>query len=251
MAKRRREKEAPPAELDLTPFSLHLLKRAQLQQHCKRLGLGGRGKNTDLIQRLRDHIKQTLPADPASPVAPSPEEPDESAKEPAERPGWCVVHGLRLTTARWVQLTLRCGRVCVPHGGSYVPLHLIPSSSPTPPDLQDNLICGECEERNQKKELRCQQKSNSQDKNNPHNGQVGNSDMKSTSRSRNKSGRFQPQEDPEYARRVDELLGKLATGQVDSEKVLQPVCPAVIHSPFGKQEVSPLSISRVPGPPLH
>ncbi|XP_072272858.1 uncharacterized protein [Pyxicephalus adspersus] len=241
----RKPKKTPELELDLTPSSLSLMKRAQLQQYCKKLGLGGGGKNTELIQRLQDHFKQSANCSQKSPRTPPPTSPprqeDKSQLEPPGGRGWCVVHGQQLTINRWFPLTLRCGRVCLTSNGSYIPLHLIPSSVPTPPGLQDNLICSDCMERNQEKESRLQQKSSMQEGSCPNNGldktSIG------LSRSRNKSGKFQPQEDPEYAKRVDELLTQMAAGQVDSQKVLQPIRPTVVHSPVGKQEFSPISIN--------
>ncbi|CAJ0938335.1 unnamed protein product [Ranitomeya imitator] len=123
--------------------------------------------------------------------------------------GWCVIHGQELTIALWYQLSLRCGRACVTLRGSYVPLHLAPSSTPTPPGLTDNLICEECMSRDQEKDDRLKQKSELQDKSCP-DLSLQKSGAVRASRSRNKSGRFQPQEDPEYARRVDELLNQMA-----------------------------------------
>lgn len=237
----KRQDKVAELALDLTPSSLHLLKRAQLQQYCKKLGLRGAGKNTDLVQRLQDHLKQAGSSAQKSPRTPPPGTRDVTQEEPAAGRGWCVIHGLELTIDCWFRLSLRCGRACVTHLGSYVPLHLAPSSTPTAPGLTDNLICGECMERNQEKDDRLQQKSTLQDKSCPDTG-LQKSGAVGASRSHTKSGRFQPREDPEYARRVDELLGQMASGQVDSQKVLQPSHPAVMHSPLGKQEYSPLPI---------
>ncbi|XP_018414588.1 PREDICTED: developmental pluripotency-associated protein 4-like [Nanorana parkeri] len=246
----RKQKSTPLIMLDLTPSSVELMKRAQLQQYCKKLGLHGGGKNTDLIQRLQDHFKkpanssQKSPRTPSPPPSPPPPPPPpQDAKNHPEPPGgrgWCVVHGQQLTYNHWFPLTLRCGRVCLTGRGSYTPLHLTPSSVSTPPGLQDNLICSDCMERNQEKESRLQQKSIIQDGSCPSTGQ---STSMGTSRHRNKSGKFQPQEDPEYAKRVDELLDQMAAGHVDSQKVLQPIRPAVVHSPVGKQERSPIPIN--------
>ncbi|KAM8962477.1 uncharacterized protein RCH25_038024 [Pelodytes ibericus] len=223
----------------LTPATLPLLKRAQLQQHCKRLCLNAGGKNVELVQRLRNHLKQTAAPEQMSPKTPTSEE--TVFLDQSERQAWCVIHGQQLTTSRWVQLSLRCGRVCVSSEGRYVSLHLLPSSLPTPSALQDNLICGECLDRNIQKDLRLSQTSTPQDKCFPA-GENGKSTTQGIARVRNKSGRFKPQEDPEYARRVDEILGQMATGQVALEKVLQPICPAVVHSPIAKQENSPVPI---------
>ncbi|XP_056389870.1 uncharacterized protein LOC130284016 [Hyla sarda] len=241
--------KAAKLDLDLTPTSLHLLKRAQLQQHCKKLGLRGVGKNTELIQRLQEHFKQAGSGGQKSPRTPPPPPPSPPGAQDGTREeqaaggkGWCVIHGQELTIDRWYPLSLRCGRACVTRCGLYVPLHLVPSSIPTPPGLTDNLICGECMERNREKDDRIQQKSALQDKSCPSTG-LNKSGATGASRSRNKSGRFQPQEDPEYARRVDELLNQMASGKVDSQKVLQPIRPAVFHSPLGKQEQSPVPIN--------
>ncbi|KAM5151913.1 uncharacterized protein ACMZJ9_010199 [Mantella aurantiaca] len=236
------QKMTPELTLDLTPSSLLLLKRAQLQQYCKKLGLRGGGKNTELIQRLQDHIKQPAKASQKSPRTPSPLQNDKIQAEPPGGLGWCVIHGQQLTIERWFPLTLRCGRICLTSHGSYIPLHLAPSSVPTPPGLQDNLICSDCMERNRDKESRLQGKSISQDGACPNTGLAKSASM-GTSRSRNKSGKFQPQEDPEYAKRVDELLNQMAAGHVDSQKVLQPIRPAVVHSPVGKQEFSPIPVT--------
>ncbi|XP_018095494.1 developmental pluripotency associated 2 L homeolog isoform X2 [Xenopus laevis] len=237
MPKRRAKTPAP--EPDLTPNSLQLLKRAQLQQHCKRLGLRGTGKNAELVQRLQEYFQQAAANEQEDPTTPSLDE-NEKESEVTGR-GWCVVHGQEMTVSSWKPLFLRCGRVCVTCEGSCVPLHLTPSSSPTPCGLQDNLICDECFERNQERECRLQQRSVFQD-NYPPMGQMRKS--VSTTRTRKKSGRFQPQEDPEYARRVDELLDQLATGQVDSQKILKPSRPAVLHSPLPKPESSPIAINQ-------
>lgn len=319
----RKAKSAPVPALDINPSGLHLLKRAQLQQHCKRLGLGAVGKNTDLLQKLRHYLKQNVATvQPASPRSVSPERTSPSVKERGECPCWCVIHGTPLTAAAWVKLTPRCGRLgvitnesfvplhltpsslpvpqgfednlicgeclernnekeshsqkastgqerqswCVIHGhllttskwaqlslcrgragfisdGAFVPLRLTPSSLPVPQGFEDNLLCGECLERNKEKESSLRKESTNQDENCPPTGNPK-SLAASASRSRNKSARFQPREDPVYARKVDELLGQLAMGQVDSEKVLQPIHPAVVHSPLTKQEGSPVSISR-------
>ncbi|XP_063286895.1 developmental pluripotency-associated protein 2 isoform X2 [Pelobates fuscus] len=316
-------KAAPLPQLDLTPSSLHLLKRAQLQQYCKRLGLGGGGKNSDLLQRLQDHHKQTGLTVQVSPRAASQEKSGRnSAKEKTERQWWCVVHGQQftsstgvklspccgrlgvtiggsfvplhltpsslpvphgfedniicgeclernkekesrllqestnqerqcwcvvhghlLTTSKWIQLSLRRGHVGMATGDTFVPLHLTPSSLPVPPNFEDNRICGECLERNNEKESRLRKESVNQDENCPPT-MHGKTSSVSICRNRNKSGKFQPREDPAYARKVDEILGQLAKGQVDSEQVLQPKCPAVIHSPVAKQESSPLSINQ-------
>ncbi|KAM9305374.1 uncharacterized protein PAF06_013921 [Gastrophryne carolinensis] len=239
----RRQEKKPDLALDLTPSSLHLLKRAQLQQHCKKLGLRGSGKNTELIQRLQEHYKQTQsgqnpPRTPPSAPSSQEKQDDLSQADPPSGRGWCVVHGQELTIDQWFPLTLRCGRVCLTSQGTFIQLHLAASSMPTPPGMRDNLICGQCMERNQEKESRLQrQKSLSQDPVCP-----GTIVKSSAPRSRNKSGKFQPQEDPEYAKRVDELLVQMASGQVDSQKVLQPIRPAVLHSPIGKQENSPVAI---------
>ncbi|XP_075035016.1 uncharacterized protein LOC142097242 [Mixophyes fleayi] len=237
----KRQSKTMELALDLTPSSLHLLKRAQLQQHCKKLGLRGAGKNTELIERLQDHFKQAASSDQKSPRTPPPDPQDAPAEEIPGGRGWCVIHGQELTIDRWYQLSLRCGRVCVTSRGTCVSLHLVPSSMPTPPGLADNLICGVCMERNEEKESRLRQKSGLQEKSCPNTGLLKSASVRA-SRSRNKSGKFQPQEDPEYARRVDELLDQMALGQVDSEKVLQSIRPAVFHSPLGKQEYSPIPI---------
>ncbi|XP_066432995.1 uncharacterized protein [Eleutherodactylus coqui] len=240
-------------ELDLSPSSLHLLKRAQLQKYCKKLGLRGAGKNTELLQRLQDHFKQAGSREQISPRSPLLDIPDVTHEQPVAR-GWCVIHGQELTTARWFQLSLRCGHACVSTHGLFVPLHLVPSSKPTPPGLTDNLVCGECMERNQEKDVRLQQKSAVQGTSTVTTAQwkdedksCANTDLQKTRAVRasctQSSGRFQPKEDPEYARRVDELLDQMASGQVDSQKVLQSVRPAVIHSPLGKQERSPIPIN--------
>ncbi|KAE8578013.1 hypothetical protein XENTR_v10023271 [Xenopus tropicalis] len=75
MPKRQGKNPAPP-QPDLTPSSLQLLKRAQLQQHCKRLGLRGTGKNAELVQRLLEYFQQAA-ANQEDPQTPSPEK-DES-----------------------------------------------------------------------------------------------------------------------------------------------------------------------------
>ncbi|KAG8431301.1 hypothetical protein GDO86_019099 [Hymenochirus boettgeri] len=240
----RQRGKAPAPEPTLNPSTLHLLKRSQLQQHCKKLGLRGSGKNAELIQRLQEYFKKAAAPEPDLPKTPTIEAREDPPEEETGGRGWCVIHGQELTVDSWKQLFLRCGRVCVTFDGSCIPLHLIPASVPTPCGLKDNLICMECFERNQEKELRLQQKTSFQDKNYPLTGQMRKSNMISNPRSRKKSGRFHPQEDPEYARKVDELLDQLATGQVDSQKILKPICPAVVHSPLAKAENSPIPINR-------
>ncbi|XP_077306079.1 uncharacterized protein LOC143925385 [Lithobates pipiens] len=236
----RQRKPGPELTLDLTPSSLQLMKRAQLQQYCKKLGLGGGGKNTDLIQRLKDHFKLSANSSQKPLQTPPPPPPqNESHLELPEGRAWCVVHGQQLTLDHWFPLTLRCGRVCLMSHGSYIPLHLAPSSVPTPPGLQDNLVCSDCMERNQEKDSRVQQKSILEDGLCLNTG-PGKSTSVGTSRHRHKSGKFQPKEDPEYAKKVDDLLNQMATGHVDSQKVLQPIRPGVLHSPIAKQELSPV-----------
>ncbi|KAM4025370.1 uncharacterized protein ACNLHF_025913 [Anomaloglossus baeobatrachus] len=237
----KRQNKVSDLTLDLTPSSLHLLKRAQLQHYCKKVGLKGVGKNTELIQRLQEHLKKAESGGQNSPRTPPPDKRDVTPEAPAGGRGWCVIHGQELTIALWYQLSLRCGRACVTLRGSYIPLHLAPSSVPTPPGLPDNLICEECMSRNQEKDDHLHQKSAMQDKSFP-DTILQKSRAARASRSCKRSGRFQPQEDPEYARRVDELLNQMASGQVDSQKVLQSIRPAVIHSPLGKQEQSPFPI---------
>ncbi|XP_073403515.1 uncharacterized protein [Dendrobates tinctorius] len=239
----KRQQKIPDLALELTPSALHLLKRAQLQQYCKKLGLKGAGKNTDLIQRLQEHLKKGGSSSQKSPRTPLPDTQVGTQEESAGVRGWCVIHGQELTITVWHPLALRCGRACVTARGSYVPLHLAPSSTPTPPGLSDNLICAECASRNQEKDDRLQQKSVQQDKSCPDTS-LQKSGAVRAGHSRNKSGRFHPQEDPEYARRVDELLNQMASGQVDSQKVLQSIRPTVMHSPLGKQELSPIPINR-------
>uniref|UniRef100_A0A8C5Q6Z6 Developmental pluripotency-associated protein 2/4 C-terminal domain-containing protein n=1 Tax=Leptobrachium leishanense TaxID=445787 RepID=A0A8C5Q6Z6_9ANUR len=157
-----------------------------------------------------------------------------------ERQCWCVTHGHLLTTSKWTHLSLCHGRAGL-YNDTFVPLHLTPSSLSVPQGFDDNLICGECLDRNQEKESRLLKESF-----NPDEGcSMGNSKSSmSAFQSRNKSGRFQPREDPVYARKVDELLGQLAMGKVDSQKVLQPIRPAVVHSPMAKQESSPIAIAQ-------
>ncbi|XP_014647678.1 PREDICTED: developmental pluripotency-associated protein 2 [Ceratotherium simum simum] len=66
---------------------------------------------------------------------------------------WCVVHGRPLwaDTQGWVRLHFRAGQTWVPDTPrKMVSLFLLPACTFPPPDLEDNMLCPECAQRNRK-----------------------------------------------------------------------------------------------------
>ncbi|XP_069100089.1 developmental pluripotency-associated protein 2-like isoform X1 [Pleurodeles waltl] len=237
------------SDLEISASTLHTLNRATLQQLCKKLKLKANGKNTELLERLQAHYQSNRHS--SAPTA-------ENSQSPAEKRtllqktllqtksrtetcghGWCLIHGmeLRLPPTSWVPLVLRGGRACVPHGEQASPLLLVPASTVVPPHLDDNYICQECALRNREKEAWNDQRGNLQVpavKMSPDFSLPQNTSFNSTKRTRHKSGKYHPQENPDYARRVDEMLSKMAVGELDYSNVLCPSKPTVVHSPIAK-----------------
>ncbi|XP_078508407.1 uncharacterized protein LOC144768531 isoform X3 [Lissotriton helveticus] len=233
MAPRGRKNPTTPApDLEISASYLHSLNRASLQQLCKKLKIKANGKNTEMLGLLQAHYR--INGHSSGPAAEVRRDPSGMRKNSKEKPtplqetplqetplqrtplqpksqtetyghGWCLIHGmeLRLPPTSWVSLALRGGRICVPHGKQMSPLLLVPSSTAVPPHLDDNYICQECATR-------------------------------STQRARHKSGKYYPRENPDYARRVDDMLTKMAVGELDDSNVLCPSKPAVVHSPIVK-----------------
>lgn len=233
-------------DLEIPPSELQTLNRATLQQLCKKLKLKANGKNTELLERLQAHY-QINGHSSVSAVENSQEKQSPLQRTPLQTKsrtetyghGWCLIHGmeLRLPPTSWVSLVLRGGRACVPHGEQASPLLLVPASTVVPPHLDDNYICQECAMRNREKQAWNEQRGNLQVptvKTSPASVLPPNTSFNSTKRARHKSGKYYPQENPDYARRVDEMLSKMAVGELDYSNVLCPCKPVVVHSPIAK-----------------
>ncbi|KAM6223980.1 developmental pluripotency-associated protein 2-like [Rhynchocyon petersi] len=66
---------------------------------------------------------------------------------------WCVVHGrvLSADTERWVRLQFHAGQIWVPDTArKMISLFLLPACVFPSPELEDNMLCPECVERNKK-----------------------------------------------------------------------------------------------------
>ncbi|XP_007538782.2 developmental pluripotency-associated protein 4 [Erinaceus europaeus] len=64
---------------------------------------------------------------------------------------WCVVHGRSFSTNRkgWVRLQFHAGQVWVPEEeGRVCALFLLPACTFPPPDLEDNMLCPKCIQKN-------------------------------------------------------------------------------------------------------
>ncbi|KAJ6661937.1 hypothetical protein lerEdw1_012784 [Lerista edwardsae] len=155
------------------------LKRTELQQQCKKLGLRATGKNTELVKRLKAHhgasILKTEAVEeeankteecrqtPKAPPTVSNQDLTKAVKtEPSEEKtenvqGWCVVHGMILyrPPSSWAPLLLCGGLVYVQDGENLVPFHLPPLHLPVPNGLSDNYICEDCVVRNREKPKSC------------------------------------------------------------------------------------------------
>ncbi|XP_078508406.1 uncharacterized protein LOC144768531 isoform X2 [Lissotriton helveticus] len=250
MAPRGRKNPTTPApDLEISASYLHSLNRASLQQLCKKLKIKANGKNTEMLGLLQAHYRinghSSGPAAENSKEKPTPLQETPLQETPLQRTplqpksqtetyghGWCLIHGmeLRLPPTSWVSLALRGGRICVPHGKQMSPLLLVPSSTAVPPHLDDNYICQECATRNREKHALNEQRV----KTSPASMLPPNTSFKSTQRARHKSGKYYPRENPDYARRVDDMLTKMAVGELDDSNVLCPSKPAVVHSPIVK-----------------
>ncbi|XP_062980325.1 developmental pluripotency-associated protein 2 [Elgaria multicarinata webbii] len=158
------------------------LKRAELQQLCKKLGLRATGKNAELVERLKayhgeprqktagdcgakkgaNENEECQPNPKALPEIPCLDVTRDVKTEPSEKKtgmirGWCVVHGMVLhrPPSNWVPLLLQRGLVWVQDGKDLVPFHLRPLNIPVPEGLSDNYICRDCVIRNREKPKRC------------------------------------------------------------------------------------------------
>ncbi|XP_069505991.1 uncharacterized protein [Ambystoma mexicanum] len=231
------------SDMAISPSKLQSLNRATLQQLCKKFKLKANGKTTELLRSLQAHYERNglAGASPTQEIRSPTEEPFPvmtKSRTETYGHGWCLVHGmeLRLPPTSWAPLVLRGGRACVLDGEKVSPLLLVPASSVVPKHLDDNYICQECAIRNQEKETWNQQRTATQDysvKGTP----APNTDPRaitSVKRLQHKSGKYYPQENPDYARRVDEMLSKMAVGEMDSINVLCPSKATVVHSPMGK-----------------
>ncbi|XP_043942249.1 developmental pluripotency-associated protein 2-like [Protopterus annectens] len=242
-AARRRRKMVPSVSDEFCPNSMHLLKRVQLQQQCKKLGLKAIGKTTEMLERLRDHYKRNRlngssstdevmsETEQFSPKVNFASTTPQLSKTQIDGHGWCVVHGMELLRppSSWALLVLKNGRVCVPDGDKCIPLHLKPSMNSMPPELEDNFICEECVKRNQEKDMRQEQLTLFTESKGD--GVPRRSCATPYKGKRHPSGKYCPKENADYARKVEELLNKMAAGEVDFENVIQPRQPAVVHSP--------------------
>ncbi|XP_062813712.1 developmental pluripotency-associated protein 4 [Anolis carolinensis] len=159
-----------------TSVDYSVLKRAQLQQLCKKLGIRATGKNSELLERVKAFHKEPLCeiVNTKEENTKKDEEKDQKAQAPLPAPpvalnkeikfevfekktevvhGWCVVHGMILyrPESSWFPLLLRGGMVYVQDGENHVPFHLPVTNISVPEGLSDNYICRECVLRNQEK----------------------------------------------------------------------------------------------------
>ncbi|KAH0627250.1 hypothetical protein JD844_002758 [Phrynosoma platyrhinos] len=220
-----------------TSVDYSVLKRAQLQQHCKKLGIRATGKALPAVTPvdLTNEIKTEASEDKTDLVR-----------------GWCVVHGMVLyrPASSWSPLLLRGGMVCVQDGENVVPFHLPPLNISVPDGLPDNYVCEDCVLRNQQKPKRCplcQQISGKGHRVSLPKIALKNlttaldstarTSLLETSISRDKRRTteirklYQPQEDQAYAQRVDGLLSQMARGELGMDRALRPLQPLVVHSP--------------------
>ncbi|XP_048472557.1 uncharacterized protein LOC125486955 [Rhincodon typus] len=232
-----------------SPAGLLQLKRQQLQKLCKKLGLKASGKNVDLISRLSEHIKEPIRDEPvshsplplvvkeevSSPFGEESEDHYEAAaccqvekqSEIRSDSGWCVVHGMEIDVPGqiWCPLILKSGRILVAAGDVLIPFYLTPAAVETPAHLEDNRICAECFQLNQKKNSTIQISYSQQ-----YSGCYFSSN--SSSRSNRKTfGRYSPQEDKGYATKVEKLLLEIANGDMTVDQAFGSGRPTVLHSP--------------------
>nr|XP_060637769.1 developmental pluripotency-associated protein 4 [Anolis sagrei ordinatus]XP_060637770.1 developmental pluripotency-associated protein 4 [Anolis sagrei ordinatus] len=260
----------PPqhAPANTTTLDFSVLKRAQLQQLCKKLGIRATGKNSELLKRLeafhKDPLCETVNTNeentkneekdqklqaplPPPPVALSKEIKSEVSETELIR-GWCVVHGMVLyrPESSWFPLLLRGGMIYVQDGENYVSFNLPVTNLSVPEGLSDNYICEECVLRNQEKlkkhpmnqQIRGKSNQVSIAKDmNPRQDSTAQPSLLVTNTSRDKRRTieirklYQPQEDEAYAQRVDGLLSLMARGELGMDLALRPVQPLVVHSP--------------------
>ncbi|XP_053118197.1 uncharacterized protein LOC128330049 [Hemicordylus capensis] len=156
------------------------LKRTQLQQQCKKLGLRATGKTVELVERLKSYhgqpalkmesgvaaatnsTEKCCQSHQASRIVPPLDMMKDVKTGPSEKKtddvlGWCVVHGMALYRPKssWAPLLLRGGVVCVQDGENLIPFLLPPLNIPVPDDLSDNHVCEDCVLRNREKPKRC------------------------------------------------------------------------------------------------
>ncbi|XP_072859622.2 uncharacterized protein LOC110069907 isoform X1 [Pogona vitticeps] len=156
------------------------LKRVQLQQQCKKVGLRATGKNAELVERLKafhgepllktveskeektakveEHCQIHEAPLTAPPLDLMKDVKTETSEEKTDMiRGWCVVHGMVLyrPSSSWAPLLLRGGLVCVQDGKKVVPFHLPPLNISVPEGLSDNYVCEDCVVRNREKPKRC------------------------------------------------------------------------------------------------
>ncbi|XP_046856503.1 developmental pluripotency-associated protein 4-like isoform X2 [Xenia sp. Carnegie-2017] len=173
------------------PKDLKSLKRRDLQALCKKHKLKAIGKNSELIERLRQYFETIQLSDigtieeahenaisddnnsnHVSPVLDKDEcdlsittKPSEKAKETLNSSTpkanwewvahWCVVDGVLKQDAadQWVLLQLVGGRPLIIDKKTKARLDFVlePTVLPTPEDCEDNYICGDCVRKNQEK----------------------------------------------------------------------------------------------------
>ncbi|XP_060103484.1 developmental pluripotency-associated protein 4-like [Heteronotia binoei] len=249
-----------------TSINYKVLKRSELQHHCKELGLRATGKNTELVERLQAfHVKPQLkPPGAVREAAKKTEECHQTAKTPLAVPrsallqkiksepaedkrevveGWCVVHGMALyrPSSSWAPLLLQRGSVYVQDGKNLIPFHLQPLNIPVPDGLLDNHICRECVLRNQENPRKgCHHACCSQDflsskitlkYSTSRPSALPSCASKIRGRTTQSRKSYRPQEDEAYAQRVEGILFQMAHGELGMDQVLHPLQPLVVHSP--------------------
>ncbi|XP_051899847.1 uncharacterized protein LOC127586081 isoform X2 [Pristis pectinata] len=227
------------------------MKRPQLQRLCKDLGLKAVGKvisnpppqiqaNTT-VPRRRDTLDKGASLQMGK-------------RGSKDVPGWCVIHGMQLFSSGWSSLALKCGRPVVVNGDSLVDLCLRPALVETPPHLEDNKICWECLQRNSKEAslkqhhppkrrsgipllIRRHLATLRKDASTPGSSasvKIDSASMSGCTRlglPREMWGRGHPQEDKAYALKVEELLMKIANGDMTVDQAVRSEQPKVVHSP--------------------
>ncbi|XP_072892793.1 uncharacterized protein [Hemitrygon akajei] len=242
--------------------------RPQLQKLCKSLGLRAVGKNTEIIARLSCYITRSSPDKAVSKPLPqlqgdtaipllqdSLDEQDNLRVEEDSRvvSGWCVVHGMELLSSGWSSLSLKCGRIVVVDGDSLFDLHLKPAVVETPSHLEDNKICQECLQQNAEEDSARKRRPPRHRSGIPLlirrqmvtpcniSTSASRDSMKMRSASVSRCTRFgsqrkivtqdYPQEDKAYAMKVEELLMKIANGDMTVDQAIRSEQPKVMHSP--------------------
>ncbi|XP_066487462.1 developmental pluripotency-associated protein 2-like [Tiliqua scincoides] len=274
----------PPAKGSSCPpvngtssFDYSTLKRTELQQQCKKLGLRATGKNAELVKRLKAYREE--PISKTATVAEAANKTEECCQTPEalltvcnpnvsktvktepseEKPdvvqGWCVVHGMALyrPSFSWAPLLLRGGLIYIQDGENLVPFHLPPLNTPVPNGLSDNYVCEDCVIRNREKppkscplchhsegignQTGCSKRHSRipipLQLNTSQASLLQTSDTKDRRRTVEIRKLYQPQEDQAYAQRVDEILSRMARGELapEMDRALRPLQPLVVHSP--------------------